>query len=608
MKLSKIIKKLTATKELKKAIKYIEKNNTELNLTKYEEILEEIKDYIKPTVKKIKIANIKTLESIPKEINLETVEIINPINLEDLKTLNKMNVKTVICTNIKITQEEGFQNEFISIIDTNHIKFKYKNINGEIINYTKDIPPKTIQIKKRDLDHSTIINYLKSDEHTEINYEFIEGKIKITKTDENTVKVSIITKDISIAAKLLEKIKEEYKIEELEIEILSKEFNEKPYIKLKENYELIKNYSKTISIKYVEYNEVSRIIKNEEEINAFIKVNSLEEIIEFYELIPNLKNYEIDLSRVNKYIEEFNYTELKNINQKTKLTFKYGPDSSYTINLKELIDLRNSIMWFRSFINDPDLSPCEKLMYAYDIVKTFKYKLSKNDENDKLVSRSPHLILDPNNDCIVCVGYASILEEITNFIDPGLSITSTSSHIDGEPNDLHARNIVRIDDEKYNIHGIFTLDATYDSEIIDEEVRKLLGSNYTSLDLYIYFMIPLKKYNDMIGENDSTYVLDLLKKANEIETFNIEHLKNDLAKYKIKLFNKDIKNEEITKYLNTPNIQIETFCEMIKNVRIKQGFTIEEVDKEIERIKAINIMEYNRQHNKNESIENSKTK
>lgn len=121
MKLSKIIKKLTATKELKKAIKYIEKNNTELNLTKYEEILEEIKDYIKPTVKKIKIANIKTLESIPKEINLETVEIINPINLEDLKTLNKMNIKTVTCTNIKITQKEGFQNEFISIIDTNHI-------------------------------------------------------------------------------------------------------------------------------------------------------------------------------------------------------------------------------------------------------------------------------------------------------------------------------------------------------------------------------------------------------------------------------------------------------------------------------------------------------
>ena len=46
---------------------------------------------------------------------------------------------------------------------------------------------------------------------------------------------------------------------------------------------------------------------------------------------------------------------------------------------------------------------------------------------------------------IVCVGYSKLLEEILKGIDPNLAVTTFSIP-------EHRRNIVRIDDEKYNIH------------------------------------------------------------------------------------------------------------------------------------------------------------
>lgn len=607
MKLPKIIKKLTASKELKNIIKYVEKNDTELDLTKYGEFLEEIKEFIRPTVKKVKITNLKTLKYLPKELVLETIEITEPIKFDDLEMLNKMNLKNVICTNIIMTKEQSFQENLTSIIDRNGRIIKYKDITAIIKNYKvvlcNEILLDELIVRKKELDIKLLFEYL--NDYKTVTYETLKTTYELTKTTNNTLKISISSNDITEITNFLDLIKEWYSIDELEIEVLNKEYTEKPYVKLKEYYDLTTSYADTLSLKYVEYNRVSSIKRNKQELTTHLVVNSLDEIIEFYNLMPNLTDYVIDLNSANKYIENFDYTKFKNINKNTNLTFRYGYCLSYKMNLKELIDLRSSIMWFRSLIDDTDLSPCEKLLYAYDIVKTFKYKLSENDKTDYTVSRAPHMILNPNNNNIVCSGYATLLDEITNFIDKGLKTTYSGVDIkEDTKTSVHMRNVVKIDDEKYDIHGLFVMDPTWDSEKTDKEELAFLGSAYTSLDLYIYFLIPLCNHNHVFGEEDTTVVLK------EFENFilNKEVYLNDFAKYSQKLFGKIVDKEELEKYLNPKTIYIETFCEMLKNVRIKQGFSLDKIEEEIERVKLINMRKYKRNFTQEETIENNKSK
>lgn len=122
-------------------------------------------------------------------------------------------------------------------------------------------------------------------------------------------------------------------------------------------------------------------------------------------------------------------------------------------------------------IKNTNLSPYEKYLAVYNIVKQFKpYK--ENNEN-KEEARDLRYIL--NNEYIVCVGFAKLLTTLLDKVgipamnisarvdtsyDEGFTMEAIPTHTEG-----HQRNLIKIDDDKYNIHGIFLADATWDNDM-----------------------------------------------------------------------------------------------------------------------------------------------
>ncbi len=122
-------------------------------------------------------------------------------------------------------------------------------------------------------------------------------------------------------------------------------------------------------------------------------------------------------------------------------------------------------------IREANLSPFEKYLAVYDIVKNFKPY--KENENDKKQSRYLRYILDDDSEYMVCVGYSKLLTELLNRVNipcnnihADIDITRSKEYNPETDDDLegHQRNIIKIDDDIYNIHGYYLADSTWDND------------------------------------------------------------------------------------------------------------------------------------------------
>ena len=131
-------------------------------------------------------------------------------------------------------------------------------------------------------------------------------------------------------------------------------------------------------------------------------------------------------------------------------------------------------------IKEANLSPLEKFLACYNIVKQFKeYKENPNNLDD---SRKLHLILD--NEYMVCVGFAKLLIELLDLV--GINANELSVSVDtsydkgftleekGITNAGHARVVVSIDDDKYNVHGLYVSDPTWDNDLQNDYLNHAL--------------------------------------------------------------------------------------------------------------------------------------
>ncbi len=126
-----------------------------------------------------------------------------------------------------------------------------------------------------------------------------------------------------------------------------------------------------------------------------------------------------------------------------------------------------------------NLSPFEKFLYAYNIVKYYK----KYNESSDNVFESRKLYDVLINDYIVCVGYAKMLVDLLDKL--GIASTKYSLNVDVGFDNVnpheenvaedkkstlggHARVIVNLVDEKYGINGIYQSDPTWDN-ILDKD-------------------------------------------------------------------------------------------------------------------------------------------
>ncbi len=148
----------------------------------------------------------------------------------------------------------------------------------------------------------------------------------------------------------------------------------------------------------------------------------------------------------------------------------------------------------------PTMTPYEKYQIIYDKVRYFKeYRIVEDTStnlaaivNAKNQSCNLKYILD--NEYIDCVGYSMLLEILLNKVDIEASEFGFSV-FDGYGNFIggHARTLINLDDDKYNIHGIFVSDATWDRE---EEIQ--------------FSLLPLSSMKTSIyGSCDETVLFDV---------------------------------------------------------------------------------------------------
>lgn len=316
--------------------------------------------------------------------------------------------------------------------------------------------------------------------------------------------------------------------------------------------------------------------------NINIETNNINNIIQIFNILTK-KEYKIekityDIKDKTYYDKDF--SSLGSVANNTNLYIKYG-EIDYSI-YDEFIGLQETIKWITQIINDTNLSPVEKLMFAFDFMKTFKYNESPNEKKD---SRKPHRILETGN--IVCAGYSRFLQEIVENLNIGIKIGDVGVDCydnEGNHRGAHARNIVKIDDDKYNINGIFILDSTWDS------VKQINNPNYNALDLYRYFLVPAKDYKNVFT-NDTIPTLFKLYLNEELKDYEKPFSEEtSLYQYALeKVLKEKMEDEQIKKYLSVSRPSLEQFKEMLYNVRLAEGYSREEAINDIEKVVRFNI-------------------
>ena len=160
------------------------------------------------------------------------------------------------------------------------------------------------------------------------------------------------------------------------------------------------------------------------------------------------------------------------------VTFYDKYNEGKEMSLKDLIEMYNKLLSIIEEVKDKNYSPAESLFYAYNIVKSRIYKKEESHE-DETISRSLAEIL--KCDKIVCAGFANYLFGLCGVLDiPVEKILWTPKN---EKKAGHDSIAVYLNDDKYNIHGIFAIDPTWDSKQNEKD---------TTYQQYIrHFLVPM---------------------------------------------------------------------------------------------------------------------
>ena len=150
------------------------------------------------------------------------------------------------------------------------------------------------------------------------------------------------------------------------------------------------------------------------------------------------------------------------------------------------------------------ISPFEKYIYIYNVVKQFK--TYKENEIDQESARDLYSILD--NEYMVCVSYKALLMDLLNKVGINSierSVSVDTSYDNTSPDEIevssrsdHARAYVNIVDPKYKIDGFYITDPTW--------------NNFMNNDIYTHLALTneeetyTRRYN-FIDTNIDTFEL-----------------------------------------------------------------------------------------------------
>lgn len=182
----------------------------------------------------------------------------------------------------------------------------------------------------------------------------------------------------------------------------------------------------------------------------------------YYNLEQDLSNIDIpiiiDLSGLS-FTEKIDILTTPGINNKHNLFFADEYTTGEYITQREMIDMYQNILEDYETIQNNNYSITEALFYIYNKYKNRIYKEEKSNEKSAL-SRSLNQIMKSDN--IVCVGYANYLNAIASILNIPVFPLEWLDRFN--PNSGHRENIAVINDPKYDIKGVFTIDITWDSK------------------------------------------------------------------------------------------------------------------------------------------------
>ena len=338
------------------------------------------------------------------------------------------------------------------------------------------------------------------------------------------------------------------------------------------SYNYFNIISKTLNTNYICYSKEDNELEYDGDLT---KINEIISIIEQLGIHP--KNIYLRLDN-----KDYDYKQFKGI--KYPIIIDYGDEYS-NATLEEFIAMRETINYYKELITSSNLSPLEQITYAYDIIKSFDY----NEGIYTSDSRSMHKII--NTGSIVCVGYSQFLKQVLQELGYKIETFDLNSpDIYGKYPDNynnHERNIIRIDDDKYNIHMVAAMDSTWDSGTNEINTYKFNDKNTTTfanvnnLISYIHFLIPKNEYMYLFKDKYlppffTINPLDLKENFDEIPNIRIpETEKEEGLKTLQKLFDKG-EGKIIDYYLNSKRPSFEIFKEVINNVKMAEGYNLKE--------------------------------
>lgn len=177
------------------------------------------------------------------------------------------------------------------------------------------------------------------------------------------------------------------------------------------------------------------------------------------------------------------------------------------VKLSDFIKTKNIIEELLKRVKKFEFSPIEQIMYVYDIVRDRVYTKENADENYAISRDLTNILL---GDKIVCVGYAhlfDILLKKLGFKTMLYKIYNPNTKIG------HVRNIVYIEDDKYEVKGVYFFDTTWDSKKTDNihlYSYRFFAKTKTEIEEY-----QNDEYLDgTLPEVNKYFFLDLITKIN----------------------------------------------------------------------------------------------
>lgn len=196
---------------------------------------------------------------------------------------------------------------------------------------------------------------------------------------------------------------------------------------------------------------------------------SMEDVIKINNKIATIKQSNSDEKIVLELLYELKIDLLKKISDKDMVCFE-SEHANKQLTVSEILEIEEILDLFVSDIKNSDLSPYERYIAVYSMVKSFKeYKYYKNsrEEDIKYPDESRNIYFTLFNDYMVCVGYVFLLKKLLKKV--GINSIEVSTTIGKSPKPNHAKCLVNIVDPKYNIDGYFMNDITNDNSISEKD-------------------------------------------------------------------------------------------------------------------------------------------